>query len=403
MTEIEFSYIGDSPEDVQRFPQLIEDFQQGYRATVHLKPLTWDQAWTELLDVALHRKGPDVSQIGDTWISSFVGMNALRPFSSQELAAMGGKAAFAPATHYSMSLPDDTRVWSVPWTSYIYLICYRKDLLQKAGVDEKTAFGSPEVLKQTILRLKEAGVAIPWLMPSGPEPFNDLLHIAASWVWGMGGDFISSDGKKAIFNQPAAFTALRTFLEFYRYLPPAANLDMDQCVQMFAQGEAAMTVADVRSANSLHQLGAAPQIIENLGTANFSRVPWVGGSNLVIWQHIQASVEKERAALAWIKYLTSDAGQSKFSQLVGTIPARTSALSVTLPAGHPLKSTLEQAGQTGRGYPKIGIWQRIELQLSLEIGEMIQAIWADPNVDIEAQLHQHIDYLARRLDLALTT
>jgi multiple sugar transport system substrate-binding protein len=402
MADIEFSYIGDSPEDVQRFPQLIEDFQQSYRANVHLKVLTWEQAWTELLDVALRGKGPDVSQIGDTWVSSFVGMNSLRPFSPQEMAAMGGKAAFAPATHYSMSLPDDTKVWSVPWTSYIYLICYRKDILQKTGIDEKTAFGSPEALNQTILRLKGAGVEVPWLMPSGPAPYNDLLHMAASWVWGMGGDFISPDGKKAIFNQPGAFKALRTFLELYRYLPPSANLAIDECVQRFAHGEAAMTIADVRSASAIHEFGATPQVIENLGTANFSSVPWVGGSNLIVWRHTMISAEKERAALAWINYLTSDAGQLKFAQLVGTIPARAGALSVTLPAGHPLKSTLEQAGKTGRGYPKIGLWQRIELQLSLEIGEIIKAIWADPDVNIEAQLHQHLDYLARRFDLALT-
>ena len=164
-----------------------------------------------------------------------------------------------------------------------------------------------------------------------------------------------------------------------------------------------MTIADVRSANSLHEFGATPSIIENLGTANFSRVPWVGGSNLVVWRYTQATAEKERLALAWIRYLTSDAGQLKFSQLVGTIPARTSALSITLPADSPLKPTLEQAGQTGRGYPKIGIWQRIELQLSLEIGEMIKAIWADPKVDLETQLHEHMEYLARRINLALTT
>jgi multiple sugar transport system substrate-binding protein len=402
MVEIEFSYIGDSPEDVQRFPQLIEDFQKSNRVIVNLKPLTWEQAWTELLDVALRGKGPEVSQIGDTWVSSFVGMNALRPFSPQEMAAMGGKAAFAPATHYSMTLPDDTRVWSVPWTSYIYLICYRKDILKKSGIDESTAFGSPEALSQTIQQLKASGVEIPWLMPSGPAPYNDLLHMAASWVWGMQGDFISQDGKKAIFNQPAAFKALQTFLELYRTLPASANLAIDQCVQLFANGEAAMTIADVRSAWSLQEFGAAPHIMENLGTANFSSVPWVGGSNLVVWRHTQISAEKERAALSWINYLTSETGQLKFSQLVGTIPARASALSVTFPADHPLKTTMEQAGKTGRGYPKIGLWQRIELQLSLEIGEIIKAIWADPEVDIAAQLHQHMDHLARRFDLALT-
>lgn len=401
MVTIEFSYIGDSPADIQRFPQLIADFEKNYPATVRLKALTWDQAWTDLLDVALRSKGPDVSQIGDTWVSSFVAMNALRPFSSQEMAAMGGQAAFAPATRSSMFLPEDTRVWSVPWSSYLYLICYRKDILQEAGIDEQSAFGSPLALSQTVQRLKDARIAIPWLMPSGPPPYNDLLHLAASWVWGMGGDFISPDGKKAIFNQPAALTGLQSFLELYRHLPASAGQTIDECVSLFAEGKAALTVADVRSAKALDEFGAGPQVLENLGTANFSTVPWIGGSNLVIWRHTQISAEKERAALAWINYLSSDAGQLKFAQLIGTIPARASALSSILPDCHPLTETLMQAGKTGRGYPKIGLWQRIELQLSLEIGEIVKAIRTDPAANIPALLHQRLDPLVRRFDLAL--
>jgi multiple sugar transport system substrate-binding protein len=354
-----------------------------------IKPLTWDQAWTELLDVASTQQGTRVSQIGDTWISTFGGMNALRPFSPQELAAMGGKAAFAPATHNSMFLPNDSRIWSVPWSSFIYLICYRRDILQKAGISEKEAFGSPDNLRQTIQRLKESGNEMPWLMPSGPAPYNDLLHMAASWVWGMGGDFISPDGKQAIFNGPASLKALQAYLELYCYLPADANLSIDECVRMFA-GERAVTITDVRSVRSLNDLALSTGL-ENLGTANCSQVPWVGGSNLIIWHHTQLSSEKERAALAWINYLTSEAGQMKFAQLIGAIPARASALSATLPADHPLAATLAQAGEMGHGYPKIGLWQRIELQLSLEIGEIIKKIWADPTVDIETLLHQHLD------------
>src|SRR5512143_32357 len=73
----------------RNFPQLmrtlLDQFECETRLKVNLRILTWENAWTELVRVGLYSDGPQVSELGSTWLSEFVGMGALRPFSPQEL------------------------------------------------------------------------------------------------------------------------------------------------------------------------------------------------------------------------------------------------------------------------------------------------------------------------------
>ena len=83
-----------------------------------------------------------------------------------------------------------------------------------------------------------------------------------------------------------------------------------------------MVVIDIRSAIELLSSGTAPSIRVNLGTAVVSQVPWVGGSNLVIWRHAQGYPERERAAFALINFLAGKETQMSFAQKARTLPAR---------------------------------------------------------------------------------
>ncbi len=56
--------------------------------------LTWGNAWTELVRVALYSHGPDVSEIGTTWVGDLVGMNSLHAFTYAEIEAIGGADLF---------------------------------------------------------------------------------------------------------------------------------------------------------------------------------------------------------------------------------------------------------------------------------------------------------------------
>ncbi len=401
MIEIEFSMIPDSDRDSEIINRMLEDFRVRNQINVRVHNMSWGEAWPVLLTTASHGKGPDVSHIGSTWVSSLMIMNALRPFTAMEVAATGGSQAFVAPAWHSGIVEGDTRIWSVPWTSYIYVICYRRDLLQKAGIDESAAFGKLDSLLETLKGLQTLDVEYPWLMPYIPSPFNDLLHTAASWIWDAGGDFLSHDAKRTIFNQPLSRAGLKGFIELHRAVPASTvSFENQQCIDMFLQKRAAAILIDVRDAHDL-LASSDEEMTENMGVTVLSSVPWFGSSNLVIWRHVQGYPERERAALALINFLTGHQAQTMLAQHSPAVPARLDAIFEIFPSGRPLANALAQTIRSGRQYRSVALWHRIEFQLSMALGEMLDDAWADRTIDCETLIAKHIDPLAIRLDLIL--
>ena len=66
MEEIEFSSMVGSYNPGE-FPGIAE-FEAQSRVKVRQNRLLWANAWQDLLQVALYFKGPDISEIGSTWL-----------------------------------------------------------------------------------------------------------------------------------------------------------------------------------------------------------------------------------------------------------------------------------------------------------------------------------------------
>jgi multiple sugar transport system substrate-binding protein len=308
MAKIKFTIYGDQPSPLENLDFLLQEFQKQERVQVSVERLAWEAAWPKLLNYALYGGGPHVSQIGSIWTSTLVSMNALRPFTPQEISLAGGKEAFLEPAWQTAVLPSQSVAWGIPFTGFTYVVLYRRDLLQQAGVAEETAFVSSEAVLETLRRLQAAGVAAPVVLPAG-QPFRARVHIAASWLWGTGGHFVTDDERQAQFDQPAARAGLRSFFQLYSYLAPHDhNLTYNECLQRFVTGQAAVVIASTTILPMLRQAGV-PQVLESLGSAILPGVPWIGGSNLVVWREAQMYPDLDRAALALVKFLTSHAAQ----------------------------------------------------------------------------------------------
>lgn len=401
MVEIEFSTISDPSDGAHHLSLILEEYEAQHGVRVRLSTMSWDQAWSNLVTFALYGKGPDVSHVGSTWGSSLAAMNALRPFAPREIAALGGSGAFIAAAWQSAVLAGDKQVWAMPWLADTYVVCYRRDLLERAGVDERKAFGTAEAMAETLSRLQSAGVEIPWVFSADLCP--DVLHVAASWVWGAGGDFMSDDGKRTLFNQPKALAGLDAYFELYRHLPSfARRLDAEQSFDLFAKGRAAVMVATSEAALTIRRENIAPEVCEHLGTTVPPGVPWVGGDNLVIWRHTQGDPNRERAAIAFVSFLVSQPAQVRFCQTTEFLPVRLDALSALTFEPASLAQTIDRALRMGRPYKAIGLWTYIEYQLSRALDQVAADVMAEPTEDVGAILHRHLDPLARRLDLTLS-
>ena len=140
--------------------RMMKEFETLFGMHVQIQKQTWGSAWAELVHYSIYKNAPDISEVGSTWIGDLIGMNTLRPFSNAEITSFGGSQAFFPSA-WKSGVGEDGQVWSIPWLIDSRLLYYRKDMLEKAGIDPATAFQTHEALVDTLQRLTQAGVELP--------------------------------------------------------------------------------------------------------------------------------------------------------------------------------------------------------------------------------------------------
>ena len=397
MVEIELSIMARSLHPIPDIEPSLEQFEAETNAHVNLTVLEWDTAWSEVLKTALYRHGPDISEMGSTWVSSLVGMNSLRPFSIEELTALGGPGNFIPSLWDSGKLAGEKRVWAIPWLGYTRVIYYRRDLLEKAGIDEKTAFQTHAQLVKTLTRLQEMGGCTPWGVPTHQS--QDSLHNLASWVWNAGGDFISGDGRKILFHKEKAIAGMKAYFDLYRFLNKE-DIDPENPETGFRQGKTAVIAGEPQlwPNQVLHSPDVAPEVPIYIAAAPIPGVPFVGSSHLVVWKHTR----NERITLQLIKHLTGLKTQLAYTPISGLLPVRQEVLDAPPYSEQPIFQVLSQSLKSGHTFQSIPLWGLVENKLNLILDRVWEDIFASENPDIEGILHKRLDPLAQQLELTLS-
>jgi multiple sugar transport system substrate-binding protein len=348
--------------------------------------------WSDFMRMSIYGGSPDVSEIGTTWIHDFAAMNVLRPFSASELRNIGGAETFVPAVWQSGMA--DGLAYAIPWMTDLSMVCYRRDMLAKAGIQEENAFQTPERFEQTLQGLQQAGIAAPWVVPTQRSYIN--VHNLAMWVWQAGHDMVDTQKKIVLFDQPGVRSAILSFFRLYRFISKdMQHLAEREADQMFIDGKAAVTISGPW--NFIYSL-RTPVVAANMGLASPLGCSYSGGSSLIVWERTSQSA----AALELITHLTSPEFQTAFPQTVGLLPGRLDSLE-SFPLPDPsLYPVLLQALKTGRSLPNLGLWGLIEDRLSHAIPKLWDDILASPEPDLEALYDKHISPLTNRLNITLS-
>lgn len=397
MLELEFSIMARGLDPAQRLRQVLAPFEARHRVRVNLTVLDWDTGWAELVKTALYGHGPDLAEIGSTWVGNLVGMNALRPFSPAEITALGGESAFLRSAWQSGHVGKSPQLWAIPWTADTRVIYYRRDWLERAGIDEDTAFGSAAQLEETLAKLLMSGVVQPWAVPTMPT--LNTLHNAISWVWGAGGDCISADGRQVLFHKPEALTGWKNYFNLHRYLAPQnRRLQPGDSNLKFRRGEAGAILSGPWTMQALLMEETQPEVRANFGAALPPGDSFVGGSHLIIWKHSHQA----RLAGELIQYLTSQAAQTSYIQLSpDLLPVRYDALDSSPLTQHPAYRLLSSGVRFGRSFPSIARWGLVEDKLAHALNDIWAEVLANPAVDLEAFIAQKLEPLAKRLEHTL--
>ncbi|MCS7286349.1 MAG: extracellular solute-binding protein [Anaerolineae bacterium] len=367
------------------------------KLNLHLTP--WEKGWAELMKTALYRWGPDVSEVGTSWVEGLVNLQALRPFTSEEVELIRGNYEFLPASWDTAYIAGDPRVWSIPWMADTRLTYYRLDIFEKADVDPERAFSSHETFLEALEKLARAEVEIPLAIPTAPE--NPTLHVAASWVWATGGEFMSPDGQKVLFNEPEAVEGFCRYFDLYRYIAPSIQGMGDAEVNpLFRKGRVAILISGQWVLNSIRSGDAAPEVLENLGVAPVPGVPFVGGGNLVIWQHARYP----DLAIETVSFLTSLEMQETCFKALWMLPTRLETLKSDLFEKDEALRVIRNNLLRGKAFKGAYMWGIVEDGLCSLIASIWNTLFAKAEagrVDLRQMVSAELDKLATAINSAL--
>ncbi|GIP52542.1 sugar ABC transporter substrate-binding protein [Paenibacillus vini] len=354
-------------ESVEPIAKMYEEKNPGVKVDVQAIP--WDSAHDKLLTAVASKNGPDVIQMGTTWIPEFASAGALldmAPYIEKypELKTENFFDGAIQTTQY-----DGVTV-GIPWYVETRGLFYRTDLLAEVGYPE-----GPKTWDE----LKDAGKKLAargegnYMMPVDAKDQNYLSMFA----WQAGSDVIGSD-RKPQFNQPEYVEAMNFLNSLYKEnLVPPTDLDTvtgfkDGTVPMFISGP--WMIQAVKEQN--------PEIdgkwtVKTL-PANKNNKSLMGGSDLSIFKY---SKNPEGAA-KFIAYLSSEEAQLKFYETSNSLPALKTAWE-NEQFSDPMIAAFGKQLESAIPTPMVKEWEEVS-QASVAAFERITVGGADVQAEMDA-------------------
>lgn len=366
-----------SSADLQKV--LADFYAQNPDIKVNVTELDWGSAFTKITTALTSGQGPDITQLGTTWVGAMSATGGLRSFTPEEVKSMGGSDNFTPAAWATSSLAGSKDVTAIPWFVDTRAIIYRTDVLQKAGVDPATGFKDWNTFVQTLQKMKDTGmVKAPFAYP-GKNDWN-VVHNFAPWIWSAGGSMLTADNSQAAFNNDAGIKGAQFYASLYTQglvLKDALEKNSNDVEAYFESGDvgaiidgpwmlknATLTKADSGFSDTPYakEIGVAM-----IPTGPSGDYPFVGGSNLTILK----SSKHADAAVKLVQFLASKKAQSDYAAVTGDLPATNEGQAGLV--SNPMYKVFVDSAKAGKSYPAIAAWGPIESALQKNIG----LLWDD--------------------------
>lgn len=379
MTEIQFSHF--------RSSLALTSFEQEFHIPVRQRCFAIENGWAELLQFALHLEGPDVSEVGMSWLGSLRGMEVLRSFTSQDIRSIRNQGTFIEIAWQNCQHESD--IVAIPWYLDTRLFCYRRDIFEKVGIDETTAFANPEQIKETLLRLKAGGFKVPWLVTTK----DYVLQYLAPWVWWYGGSFRSRDGRVVTLVEPEAMKGLQEYLSLIRLLPSDAAGKTDQALYpAFLSGEVPVFYGGDWCYRDI--VRSKPAWLAALGTAPIPGQPYVGAMYLINWRY---SVY-ENPCMDLIRYLTRPETLQQLFEAECLLPPHLELLNAPPFTTDPAYQVIANSLKNGRTFNHTYRWAGVESRMNLVFSRLMADLIGNPELDLLNELNVRMNGLKTKLE-----
>ncbi|MEV0563541.1 extracellular solute-binding protein [Dactylosporangium sp. NPDC050588] len=367
--------------------------------TVNPVRVVWEDALTRLSTASASGEGPDVTQLGTTWVGGFSQLGALRPYTAAEIDAVGGQTAFTAASWSSSHLIGSPDTTAMPWLVDVRALFYRTDVLKAAGLDAATAFATWESLEAALQRIQATGGGVAPLAIGNENTFG-IIHNVAPFVWSAGGDLLDAAGTASRLSEPAAVDAVRYYQRLVARFndPQVARMVSNDVPAAFAAGRGAVTIDNSQSVGDFLADPDRPGLRAGWATAPLpagraGRFGFLGGSNLAILK----DAKHPGAAFEWVRFLTGKQSQQRYAVSTGLWPARSEAVAGTRLETEPAYAAFREMIGHGRMYPSVAAWIVVESVIAKDFAELwhapgeltrdeVRSILAKTSADIDETL-----------------
>src|SRR3954471_6605695 len=155
--------MNNGPKPVADTERILQPFEQQTGVKVNVKLVGWDVQFDRIKNAAVSGAGPDITQAGTTQVPFFAALGGFQDL-TDKVSQIGGKDAYAPGIWNTTQVEGQPGTWAVPWFTEARSIYYRKDVLEKAGVDPATAFKDLASFRATLEAIK---AKVPGIEPFG--------------------------------------------------------------------------------------------------------------------------------------------------------------------------------------------------------------------------------------------
>lgn len=322
---------------------------------VEVRSINFAKIDAEVIRATASNSGPDIVNVYTAQLPAHVEAGTTLPLDkyAKPLLDKLGDDYFFPQEAATF----DDKLMALPWEARAWLLWYRKDLLDQAGLKPPTTL---EELKTTAAALRQAskgqrtGLAVGF---SSAGLGADFVEKFVPLTWGFGGEILDDSGAPA-FNDEAGAQAL-TYLKDLRsagaFGNEVLNMGADDVVNGVKAGSIAMAIEGsfrVGAARGGEGIGANLQTMPPPSDVAGKPLPTqVAGQTLAIG----ASTESPDKAWRFIEHYLSPESQAKFAA-AGVLPVLRSVYDSPEVAGLPnaaeIKAWRDYVVEYGRPAPR---------------------------------------------------
>jgi multiple sugar transport system substrate-binding protein len=401
-TTVRLWIMPNGPQPQEDMEASLEPFTQKTGIKVDVQVVDWGVQLDRIRNAAVSGEAPDITQAGTTQVPFFAALGGFEDLGAR-VEDIGGADAYADGVWQTTQVVGQDGTWAIPWFTEARSIYYRKDILEKAGVDPATAFKDWDSFRATLQAIKDK---VPGIQPFGTpgKKAFDLVHHVMPFVWDAGGAELTSDNSKSAINSPEAATGVDFFAQLVDDgLADKAQLERDGTgvENQFKGGKIAVWIGGpwvLPSAERSDDTNWSDAARKNVALAPMPAGPngdaftFVGGSNLMMY----SASEHKNEAWEVMKYLSQDQVQTDYAKLLGMFPARVEPQQAVGESSGANYEAVYQAIQQGRTYSPIPQWAEIENTYKGRFGNILDE--AAKGQYSEENVQKQLDEAAKEAD-----